>query len=103
LLALATTQAQAAVARDVAQRRLSVRDTEQLVRERARPADADVEHRALESDLARALATRVHLRHKQDGSGRIIIEYYSLDELDGLVRPARSAAANVLTHARLVL
>jgi len=96
LLALASTQAQAAVARDVAQRRLSVRDTEQLVRERARPAHADVEQRALESDLARALATRVHLRHNKDGSGRIVIEYYSLDELDGLLvrLGARSAAAN---------
>jgi len=96
LLALDTTQAQAAVARDVAQRRLSVRDTEQLVRARARPAHAEVEQRALESDLARALATRVHLRHNKDGSGRIVIEYYSLDELDGLLvrLGARSAAAN---------
>ena len=35
--------------------------------------------------LARALGTRVHLRHRTDGSGRIIIEYFSLDELDGLL------------------
>jgi ParB family chromosome partitioning protein len=85
LLGLASTQAQAAVARDIVTRRLSVRDTENLVRERSRPDSADVEQRAVEAELARALGTRVHLRHHKDGSGRIIIEYYSLDELDGLI------------------
>ena len=85
LLGLTSTQAQAAVARDIVTRQLSVRDTEKLVRERARPTDADVEHRAVETELTRALGTRVHLRHNKDGSGRIVIEYYSLDELDGLM------------------
>jgi ParB family chromosome partitioning protein len=93
LLGLPSTQAQAALARDVVARRLSVRDTEKLVRERAEPAPVDVEQRAVESELARALATRVRLRHNKDGSGRIVIEYYSLDELDGLIERlgARSA------------
>ena len=85
LLGLTSTQAQTAVARDIVTRRLSVRDTEKLVRDRARPAEVDVEHRAVESELTRALGTRVHLRHNKDGSGRIVIEYYSLDELDGLI------------------
>jgi ParB family chromosome partitioning protein len=85
LLALPSTHAQAAVARDVIARRLSVRDTETLVRARAQPAHDDVEQRAVEAELARALGTRVHLRHNKDGSGRIMIEYYSLDELDGLL------------------
>lgn len=84
LLGLPDAQAQAAVAREVAARRLSVRDTERLVRDRSQPAD-DLERRAVEADLARALATRVHLRHNKDGSGRIVIEYFSLDELDGLL------------------
>jgi ParB family chromosome partitioning protein len=93
LLGLPSTQAQAALARDVVAQRLSVRDTEKLVRERAQPAPVDVEQRAVESELARALATRVRLRHNKDGSGRIVIEYYSLDELDGLIERlgARSA------------
>jgi ParB family chromosome partitioning protein len=96
LLGLDSTQAQAAVARDVLARRLSVRDTEQLVRQRARPADSDAERRAVEANLARALGTRVHLRHNQSGSGRIVIEYYSLAELDGLIErlAPRSAASN---------
>jgi ParB family transcriptional regulator, chromosome partitioning protein len=85
LLGLSSPQDQAALARNVVTRRLSVRDTEKMVRERAELVHVDVEQRALESELSRALSTRVHLRHNKDGSGRIVIEYYSLDELDGLL------------------
>ncbi len=85
--------AQALVARDVVARGLSVRDTEKLVRERGRSPAVDLEQRAVESDLARALGTRVHLRHNKDGSGRIVIEYYSLDELDGLLGRLGARAA----------
>jgi len=96
LLGLATVEAQTDAAFEVVAQRLSVRDTERLVRERGRPAQVDIEQRAVEADLARALGTRVHLRHKKDGSGRIVIEYYSLDELDGLLQRlgARSAPGN---------
>ena len=85
LLALDSAQAQTAVAREAATRRLSVRDTEKMVRERRLPPPDDIERRAVEADLARALGTRVHVRHRSDGSGRIIVEYFSLDELDGLL------------------
>lgn len=85
LLGLDSVIAQAALAREAATRKLSVRDTEKLVRERQQTPPDDIERRAVESDLARALATRVHLRHRSNGSGRIIIEYFSLDELDGLL------------------
>jgi len=85
LLGLASAQAQAAAARDVVAKRLSVRDTEKLVRDQALAADRDVERRAVETDLARALGTRVYLRNNRDGSGRIVIEYYSLAELNGLI------------------
>lgn len=91
LLGLDTAQAQAAAARDVVAKRLSVRDTERLVRERARPPAPDVEQRGVEADLGRALGTRVRLRHNRDGSGRILIEYYSLDELNGLIERLSSA------------
>jgi ParB family chromosome partitioning protein len=85
LLALPSSGAQVEVANDVVARRLSVRDTEALVRDRSTAAAADVERRAVETELARALGTRVQLRHNRDGSGKIVIEYFSLDELDGLL------------------
>jgi ParB family transcriptional regulator, chromosome partitioning protein len=96
LLGLTSAQAQAAVAKDVIAQHLSVRDTEKLVRERAPAPSGDVEQRAVEAELARVLGTRVHLRHKKDGSGRLIIEYYSLDGLDGIIARlgARSGAPN---------
>ena len=85
LLGLESAGSQREVADDVVARRLSVRDTEQLVRERAARSAADVEQRAVESRLARVLGTRVHVRHHRNGSGKIVIEYYSLDGLDGLL------------------
>lgn len=86
LLALADPESQIAAAREIAAKRLSVRDTEKLVRERgAATTSDDVERRALESELARALGTRVSMKHRADHSGRIVIEYFSLDELDGLL------------------
>ena len=84
LLALDATQ-QVTVGREVAAKRLSVRDAEQLVRERSRAATEDIEQRALEVELARALGTKVHLRHNRSGSGHIVIDYFSLDGLDGLL------------------
>ena len=69
-----------------------MRDTERLVRERVTATAVDVEQRAVESDLGRALGTRVRLRHNKDGSGRILIEYYSLDELNGLIERLSSSA-----------
>ncbi len=85
VLGLESAGLQREVADDVIARRLSVRDTEQIVRERAARSTADVEQRAVEGRLARALGTRVHLRHNRNGSGKIVIEYYSLEGLDGLL------------------
>ncbi len=76
---------QVAVGREVAAKRLSVRDAEQLVRERSRAVTEDIEQRALEAELARSLGTKVHLRHNKSGSGHIVIDYFSLDALDGLL------------------
>ncbi len=73
-------------------RRLSVRDTEQLVaqlsaREQAprRASDQPApEIVALEAALARRLSTRVKIQTRARGRGRIVIEYFSADELGGL-------------------
>ena len=86
LLGLESSSDQRDTARKVVDRGLSVRETEQLVRSHARaslPEDADL--RALESELTRALGTRVRIRPGRKGGGRIEIEYYSDEELTGLV------------------
>ena len=85
ILGLGSATAQADIAREVARRNWSVRDTEQMVRrQQARPQPSQ-DHKALEADLCRELGTRVRLRQNKSGRGRIEIEFYSEAELAGLV------------------
>ena len=91
LLALDREEALARAAKDVLARRLSVRETEALVRrllEPPAPAEAaaapepppDVHTRKAEETMRLALGTRVHIRRKGK-AGRIEIEFVSEDEL----------------------
>lgn len=81
------------VARQVVAKSLSVRQTEALVRrvqqetpdrKKARGA-LDPNIRALQDDLAERLGARVSIDHGQRGKGKLVIEYTSLDELDGIL------------------
>lgn len=77
-------------AAEVYSRQLSVRQTEALVRDYARPKKglktpaktADIER--LEETLAERLGTKVTVQDKH-GKGKLIIEYHSLDILDGII------------------
>ncbi len=93
LLALATATRQIEAMQAVVRRGLSVRDTEQLVRDWTHDAGAAPraaqrrEKRApgpLETNLSRALGTKVRLRGGVR-KGRIEIEYYSQEELTRLI------------------
>ncbi|MBN8482315.1 MAG: chromosome partitioning protein ParB, partial [Xanthomonadales bacterium] len=53
---------------------------------KAKP-DADVA--ALESELAARLGARVAIRHGRNGRGKLVIQYHSLDELDGILEKIR--------------
>ena len=85
------TEQQARVLATVVEQQFSVRQTEELVRrlreprvvaERgAKPSDPDLER--VEEDLRRSLGTKVTLARSRRG-GRIIIEYYSDEELTQL-------------------
>lgn len=90
---------QAALANKVAARRLSVRETEKLVRrhqaEQAEgPAKPDKRRRdpdleRLEQDLTDRLGARVALESSRGGKGKLVIRYNSLDELDGILSKIR--------------
>ena len=95
LLALSAGQQAAAAARVVAQG-LSVRETERLVhqfahpgrRKRSAPApDADLAR--LQEDLAESLGAKVAIVAKAAGSGRLVITYSSLEQLDGILAKLR--------------
>ncbi len=82
---------QVEAARQVASRGLSVRATEQLVKgwlagdRKKPPPRPDPDIRRLEEELASRLAARVQLRHGRGGKGRLVIEYNSTDELEGIL------------------
>ena len=93
LLALAATAQVGAAARVVAQG-LSVRETERLAhtlagasRRRARkaPPRVDPDVARLQESLAERLGASVTIEPRRGGSGRVVIRYASLDQLDGII------------------
>jgi len=87
LLAIDDSDAQLRAAKQIQTRQMSVRDAEHLVSARkapARPVGRDPHRGALERELSTTLGTRVRILPKGRG-GRIEIEFYSPEELQGLV------------------
>jgi ParB family transcriptional regulator, chromosome partitioning protein len=96
LLGLPEPRAQAAAAREVAAKGLSVRETEQLVKRLQAPSrkpppagSRDPNIRRLEGELADKLGARVALQHTASGRGKLVVSYNSLDELDGILAHIR--------------
>ncbi len=85
LASLASDNDKIDLAREVVSRRLTVRQTERLVKRNGSRPLADTELHAAEERLCAALGTRVRLVSRRDGGGKIEIEYYSLEELNGLL------------------
>jgi ParB family chromosome partitioning protein len=80
-------------AQQVLLRGLSTRETEQLARRLQQP-DAesiapipavDPNIRLLQDSLSERLGARVRVRHGASGKGSVVIQYNSLDELDGVI------------------
>jgi ParB family chromosome partitioning protein len=76
----------------VTAKQLSVRQTEELVRRERNGAPAkktapaaSASVRDLEQRLERALGTKVRLAQKSQQAGAVVIDYHSLDQLDGLL------------------
>ncbi len=89
LLALETDEAQEAALAVVVRQGLNVRQTEALVRRlagerppRPAPPPASPQTQALETALREALGTRVSLQRDKKGAGRVVIHFYSDEELD---------------------
>ena len=84
--------AQFKAAKDVADKGLSVRETERLVKKLANPVSSaktthskDPDTQRLENDLSEKLGAKVHFQVGKKGKGKVVIEYNSLDELDGIL------------------
>ena len=82
---------QVALATKVVKEGLSVRATERLVKEtNVEPIDRKIKiidnntlH--LQDSLTAKLGAKVVIDHKENGSGKLVISYSSLDELDGII------------------
>ena len=99
LLALGKSK-QVELAERIAQQGLSVRETERLVQAASssapRPARAagqrlDADSRRLQEELAESLGASVKLKPRRGGKGSVVIDYSSLDELQGIVGKLRRA------------
>ncbi len=85
-------QQQVDVAQKVADRQLSVRETERLVKslldtvQKSTPEfKSSPDILKLEQTLADTLGAKVAIRYNRTGKGKLVIEYNSLDELDGIL------------------
>ncbi|GAB3287200.1 ParB/RepB/Spo0J family partition protein [Pseudidiomarina andamanensis] len=85
-------ETQAEIARLIAAKGMTVREAEKLVRLALEPAkekpakaqpDADIQR--LEKSLSERLGASVAINHGRKGKGKVVINYSSLDELDGIL------------------
>ncbi|MBY6154950.1 ParB/RepB/Spo0J family partition protein [Vannielia litorea] len=91
--ALITSENASELARTVVQKGLSVRDTEKLAKggtqskRQAKPSlSKDADTKALENDLSANLGLKVSIEHAANGSGKMVLSYRDLDDLDALCR-----------------
>jgi ParB family chromosome partitioning protein len=89
--------AQSKAAHQVVEKGLSVRETENLVRRLLTKSSShasshgsvDPDVRALQQQLSEKLGAKVRIQHSRRGKGRLVIEYGSLEELDGILAKIR--------------
>jgi len=96
LLAVADPLQQLDAARQVVKKGLSVRETERLVRRMldnagkkkpaAKTGSRDTDIRRLEIEVSERLGAKVRVQHSTKGSGKLVIAYNNLDELDGILK-----------------
>ena len=99
LLGLTQRRHQIEVGTLVAKKGLSVRETEALVRSmlaRAAGGGASKEEKSLDpnvqrlqDELSEKLGAPVQIQHSGKGSGKVVVSYHSLDELDGILAHIR--------------
>lgn len=83
---------QSDAAQTVVNKQLSVRETENLVRKLQQPTQVKSLARSLDPDIIKLqnqlsdqLGAQIKIQHSAKGSGKIVIHYNNLDELDGVL------------------
>ena len=95
LINIDTVDKQLYVYKQVKDKGLSVRQTEELVRglykqdgavKKTSKSSLPPAFQKIEDKLASSFSTRVKLKHSRNGSGQITFDYYSLEELNNLLK-----------------
>lgn len=90
LINVDTVDHQLYIFKEIKEKGLSVRQTEELVRnlfkqntsvKKPSKSNLDPAYQRIEDTLASHFSTRVKLKHSRNGSGQILLDYYSQDEL----------------------
>ncbi len=98
LLAVENTLAQTELFTLVVHKGLSVRETEERVKaavfgkkllKKGKAALKDPEVASLEEELRRILGTKVEIVNKRGNKGKLVVEYYTLDDLDRILAVLR--------------
>ena len=85
--------AQIRAARHIMDKGLSVRETERLVKQQNEPTakaskapqGLDPDTQRLQDELSERLGAKVQFQTAKGGKGKLVIQYNSLDELDGIL------------------
>jgi ParB family chromosome partitioning protein len=93
LLSLTDSSMQLEVANLIIEKKLSVRDTEKLVRSileganksKTKKQSEDPDIKRLEDSLTQKLGAKVSIKHAKSGKGRLVVVYNSSDELQGIL------------------
>ncbi|MBP5224083.1 MAG: ParB/RepB/Spo0J family partition protein [Lachnospiraceae bacterium] len=95
ILGAETETLQSEIAKSVVEKGLSVRDTETLVKNAGKPKKGPkapkklrntAEYEKVEQDLKAKLGTKVSIDRRADNAGRIIIDFYSLDDIERILK-----------------
>lgn len=98
LLGIEDGEQQISTAKKIVEEKLSVRDIEKLVKDRNKPVkekklskqtNHDFIYQDIEEKLKLSLGTKVSIAAKENGSGKIEIEFYSGDDLERLLEILR--------------
>ena len=93
LLSIEDSKQQYAIAQQIFDEKLSVRDVEKLVKNLNKPAkpkkitekNLEVFYQDIEEKLKQVLGTKVSISAKENGSGKLELEFYNNDDLDKFV------------------
>jgi len=64
-------------------------------KEKPKPKKVDSDTLRLQEELTEKIGAKVTINHQQNGKGKLVINYLSLDELEGIMRRIVGSGLNL--------